>query len=183
MIRLFIALNIPDDVKSKLIELRNSVAGSNYKWESKEKLHLTLKFIGDIQDDLLNPIISEINFIQNFSAFDCAVTNFGFFFRDNKPNILWAGLKIDESIYELVDKIEASLEKFSIKREKRKFHPHLTLLRIKNDPGKNFVNSFKNFTFEPLVFTANSISLFKSELFPQGSKYFEIKNFNLKKLE
>lgn len=183
MIRLFIALNIPDVIKSELIELRNSVMGSNYKWETKDKLHLTLKFIGDVSDDLLNPIISEISFIQNYSAFNCAVTNFGFFFRDKKPSILWAGLKIDESILDLVTKIESALEKFSIKRENRSFHPHLTLLRIKNDPGNNFVNSFKNFTFEPLLFTANSISLFKSELLPQGSKYFEIRNYKLKQLE
>jgi 2'-5' RNA ligase len=57
------------------------------------------------------------------------------------------------------------------------------LLRIKKDPGINFVNSFKNFTFEPLNFTANTISLFRSELHPSGSKYFEIKNYKLKELE
>lgn len=183
MIRLFIALNIPDVIKSDLIELRNSVAGSNYKWEPKEKIHLTLKFIGDVKENLVDPISGALNLIENFNEFNCAITNFGFFYRDKKPSILWAGLKIDQSIFELVDKIESELEKFSIKREDRKFHPHLTLLRIKNDPGENFVNSFKNFTFEPLVFSANSISLFKSELLPQGSKYFEIRNYKLKQLE
>ncbi len=183
MIRLFLALNIPDNIKSELIELRNSVAGSNYKWEEKEKLHLTLKFIGDVPEEILKDITSELNFIINFSSFKCAITNFGFFFRDNKPSILWAGLKIDESIFNLIDQVEANLEKFKIKKENRKFNPHLTLLRIKQDPGNNFVNSFKNFTFEPLVFTANSISLFKSELHSSGSKYFEIKNYKLKELE
>ncbi len=183
MIRLFVALNIPEDIKFNLIELRNSVAGTNYKWEPKEKLHLTLKFIGEVSENSVNKITSELNFVQNFSAFNCAITNFGFFFRDKKPSILWAGLKIDESIFELVNKIDSELEKFSIKRDNKKFHPHLTLLRIKNDPGLNFVNSFKNFTFEPLVFTANSISLIKSELLPQGSKYFEIRNYKLKQLE
>lgn len=53
-------------------------------------------------------------------------------------------------------------------------------MRIKNDPGISFVNNFKNFTFEPIFFTANSISLFKSELHPSGSKYFELKNYKLK---
>lgn len=183
MIRLFLALNIPDTIKSELIELRNSVAGSNFKWEEKEKLHLTLKFIGDVPEENLNNITSELNFLSHFSSFKCVIKNFGFFFRDYKPTILWAGLKIDESIFKLIDKVETVLEKFNIKKENRKFNPHLTLLRIKQDPGNNFVNSFKNFTFEPLVFTANSISLFKSELHSSGSKYFEIKNYKLKELE
>jgi RNA 2',3'-cyclic 3'-phosphodiesterase len=183
MIRLFVALNIPEIIKYQLIQLRDSVAGSNYKWEATEKLHLTLKFIGDVSEVNLNTIKSELDFLDNYTSLKCSINDFGFFYRDNKPSILWAGLVIEKSVFEIVVRIESALEKFSIKKENRRFNPHLTLLRIKNDPGKNFVNSFKNFTFEPLNFTANSISLFKSELHPNGSKYFEIKNYKLKELE
>ncbi len=183
MIRLFVALNIPESVKVKLTDLRDSVAGSNYRWEPKEKMHLTLKFIGDVPEENLNQIITGLEFIKNYSTFNCAIINFGFFYRDKKPSILWAGFEIDKTIFDLVDKMELVLEKLSIKKEKRKFSPHLTMLRIKNDIGINFVNKFKNFTFEPIVFTASTISLYKSELNPNGSKYFEIKNYKLKELE
>jgi 2'-5' RNA ligase len=183
MSRLFVALNMHETVKSKLIELRDSVAGSNFKWEAREKLHLTLKFIGDVPEVNLIPIKSELDFLHNFDLVKCSIINFGFFFRDKKPSILWAGLNIEKSIFKIIENIDLKLEKFSVKKESRKFSPHLTLLRIKKDPGINFVNSFKNFTFEPLNFTANTISLFRSELHPSGSKYFEIKNYKLKELE
>jgi len=183
MIRLFIALNIPEDVKLKLIEIRNSVAGSNYMWEVKEKLHLTLKFIGDVPEASIESIAEELDFVQNYPSLKSEIFNFDFFFRDKKPAILLAGLKIDQSIYKIVDELNTKLEKFSIQKEVKKFNPHLTLLRIKNDFGNNFVNNFKNFTFEPIDFTANSISLIKSELYPSRSKYFEIKNYKLKELE
>lgn len=183
MIRLFVALNIPEHVKVKLIELRDSVAGSNYKWEPKEKMHLTLKFIGDVPEENLNQIITGLEFIKNYSSFNCTISNFGFFYRDKKPSILWAGFEIDKIIFDIVDKMESVLEKLSIKKENRKFNPHLTILRIKRDLGINFVNKFKNFTFEPIVFTANTISLYKSELHANGSKYLEIKNYKLKERE
>jgi 2'-5' RNA ligase len=75
------------------------------------------------------------------------------------------------------------LNKFSIPPEKRKINPHITLLRIKNDPGINFVKNFKNFTFKPILFTANSVTLYKSILHSEGSEYIEIKNYKLKELE
>ena len=183
MIRLFIALNVPENIKTQLIDLRNSLAGMNYKWEEKEKLHLTLKFIGDLSEEKLNDFVNELNFITTFPKLKCSIKNFGFFFWDSKPSILWAGFEIDELILHINNKLDLALEKFSIKKEIRKFNPHLTLLRIKNDPGNNFVNSFKNFTFKPINFTADSISLYKSRLLPTGSKYFEIKNYKLKELE
>lgn len=180
MIRTFIALNIPENAKNTLIRLRDSIADVNYKWENKDKLHLTLKFIGEIPEVDLDKIISELNFLEKYSELDCSIINFGFFYRENNPSILWAGLNIDNSILDIIDKIESTLEKFSIRKEKRKFHPHLTLLRIKKNPGSSFINSFKNFKFEPITFKTNSISIYKSELFTTGSIYQEIKNYKLK---
>ncbi len=183
MNRLFIALNIPEDVKLKLIEIRDSVAGSNYKWEVKEKLHLTLKFIGDVPEATIENIAEELTFIQSYRTLKSKIFNFDFFFRDKKPAILLAGLKIDPTIYKIVDELNTKLEKFSIPKEVKEFKAHLTLLRIKNDMGYNFVNNFKKFTFEPIDFTSHSVSLFKSKLYPGGSKYIEIKNYKLKELE
>lgn len=184
MIRLFVALNLPEEVKNNLIDLRNSVpVERNLKWESKEKLHLTLKFIGEVETSILNPIKNELTFIEAYPPIKCEIYKFDFFFRNKIPSILYAGLKTDEIIYQLVDKINNRLQNLSIPIEERKFKSHLTLLRIKNDPGNSFVNSFKNFTFEPLIFTADSVSLIKSELLQTGSKYFELKNYKLKQLE
>lgn len=181
MIRLFVALNIPENIKDDLITIRDLVeVDKKVKWVPKEKLHLTLKFIGEVKESLLNDIVDELSFIEHHPKINCSIYKFDFFFRNKKPAILWAGLKTDESILQLVDELNIKLQKFSIPIEDKKFKSHLTLMRIKNDPGINFVYNFKNFTFEPILFTANSVSLIKSELHSDGSRYFELKNYKLK---
>ena len=182
--RLFISLNLPVDIIEQIILIRDEIWGDkNLKWEPKEKLHLTIKFIGDVSSQIIDDISNELAFIENYSSIKCEIKNFGFFYRDNKPKILWVGLETDVFLKRLIKELNDRLNKFSIPIEKRKFNPHITLLRIKNDPGNNFVNNFKNFTFKPILFKANSISLYKSILHPEGSIYSEIKNYKLKELE
>lgn len=184
MNRLFISLDLPDNVIEQIIGLRDKICTEkNIRWEPKEKLHLTIKFIGDVSDEMMNKISNELLFVNNYQTIKCSFNKFGFFYRDDKPFILWAGLTVDETLFDLITEVNASLEKLSIAIEQRKFNPHITLLRIKNDHGINFVHNFKNFTFEPILFTANSISLYKSILHSAGSKYIKIKNYKLKELE
>ncbi len=185
MIRLFVALKFPNDIVDKIIEFRNDAAGNNQnlKWEIKEKLHLTLNFIGDVQEDKVDKIADSLSFIKDINSIEMNLTKFGFFFRDNHPKILWLGLSSNDNLITLADKIESKLETFGIKKEKRKFKPHLTLLRIKNKIDKNFINSFENFNLPYLKFYSNEITLFKSELLPDTSRYTEIKNYKLKDLE
>lgn len=182
--RLFVSLNLPDNVIDQIISLRDKICyDKNLKWETKDKLHLTIKFIGDVSDETMTEISNELHFIERYSVVKCSFNKFGFFYRDDKPFILWAGLTAEEKLNDLITKISKSLMKFSIPIEQRIFKPHITLLRIKNDPGINFVNNFKNFTFEPILFTTNSVTLYKSILHPVGSEYIEIKNYKLKELE
>jgi len=181
MIRLFIALKIPDEIKKEIIRLRNSIIPdhTNYKWEVDEKIHLTLKFIGNVEDKLLNPIISSLNFIEDYPKLNCGLEQFGFFFKHNEAQILWIGLKVDEIIYNLVDRLNKLFEEFGVPAEKRKFKSHLTLMRIKKGVDENFIKKFENFVVTPTQFIANEVVLIKSELLTQGSKYTEIKKFKL----
>lgn len=179
--RLFISLNLPDSIIENIIRLRDQICkDEKIKWEPKEKLHLTIKFIGDVSDEVMKNISDELFFVGQYQSLKCSFNKFGFFYRDGKPTILWAGLVIDNSLNDLIGEVNNRLVKFSIPIEERRFNPHITLLRIKNDPGINFVNNFKNFTFEPILFNANSVTLYKSILHREGSKYFEIKNYKLK---
>jgi len=182
MIRLFIALKIPEEIKDTIFgycfDASENVAG--YKWEAKEKIHLTLKFIGDVKDELLPRIIDEIEFIKNYSSFDCTISRFGFFFRDNDAKILWCNLETDDSIISLVDAINNRLQKFDMEIEKRKFKGHLTLLRIKDRVSEKFIKRFKEYSFDPIKFNANEIALIQSELKPSGSEYKVLKIYELK---
>ncbi len=167
-----------------MISIRDSVSNyENVNWEPKEKLHVTLKFIGDVSSEITNEVSNDLVFIEKYSLIKCSFTKFGFYYRYNKPIILWAGLETDVILYKLVAELNEKFKDFNIPVEPKKFNPHITLLRIKNDLGINFVNNFKNFTFKPILFNANSVTLYKSILYPEGSKYYEIKNYKLKELE
>ena len=183
MIRLFIALIIPEEIKKHIAQVRNQIypAAENLKWEEDSKIHLTLKFIGDVKDDLVEAIKHELNFLENFKKIDCTTANFGFFFKEkNEPRILWLGLKMDDSIYTIVDELNQRLSKFSIPIEKRKFKAHLTLLRVKQKVTSDFIDKFSNAVFPKINFAANEIVLMKSTLSSQGSTYKEIKKYILK---
>lgn len=182
--RIFVALNIPDEAKDLLFDIIKQLhPDKNLKWEKKEKIHLTLKFVGEIDDELLPEIMNDLEFLQEFNTQKLQLTGFGFFFRFNEPKILWAGLKFSDELKLIAERLDHYFTKFGIKKENREFKPHLTLLRIKNNPGDNFINKFKKSKFEPIDFQSNTISLIKSELNPSGSAYTEIKKFNLRPLE
>jgi 2'-5' RNA ligase len=182
MIRLFVALNFPEVIKEQIIRLRNETIPNpfDYKWEPVQKLHLTLKFIGEVEENLVEKISNEINFISEYKVFSCSFDNFGFFYKEYEPRVLWLSFKIDDEIFDLVKKLNENLSKLGIEEERKKFKPHLTLMRIKKKLDKNFINSFENCKLPGTEFTANSISLFKSELHPKGFIYKELEKFNLK---
>ena len=68
MIRLFVALIIPEEIKNQIIEIRKDIYSDEekYRWEDNFKIHLTLKFIGDVENELLEPILQELSFLNNY---------------------------------------------------------------------------------------------------------------------
>ena len=186
MTRIFVALKIPGDIKKKIFELRDEILPDwgKYKWEKEEKIHLTLKFIGEVDDDKVRYISESLNFIENYYKFECKLSRFGFFFKGGGAKILWIGLSSSNSIYKLVEEINSTLEKFSIPKDERKFRSHLTLMRLKDKDSYRFpVKAFEEFNIPEIKFTAGEAALIKSELMPETSKYTEIKKYKLKDLE
>ena len=182
MIRLFVALIIPDTVKSEIFNhcYVAAVNPSDYRWEAEEKVHLTLKFIGEVKDEFLSQIIDELEFVKNYSSFDCTISRFGFFFRENEARILWCNLETDESIVSLVDELNDRLKKYDIEVEKRKFKGHLTLLRIKERVTEDFIKKIKEYKFDPIEFNTYQIALIQSVLKRSGSDYKVLKIYELK---
>jgi RNA 2',3'-cyclic 3'-phosphodiesterase len=183
MIRLFVALTIPDEVKNQIIELRKGIFPDEdiFRWEDNSKIHLTLKFIGDVEENLLGSITNELDFLLHFEKINCSAERFGFFFKaKDEPRILWLGLSLDSSVNRIVEELNQRLFKFSIPIELRKFKAHLTLLRIKKNVSKDFIEKFLNAEFAKINFKTNVIVLLQSELSSQGSTYKEIKKYYLK---
>ncbi|GJQ64033.1 MAG: RNA 2',3'-cyclic phosphodiesterase [Melioribacteraceae bacterium] len=179
---MFVALEIPDDIIEQLVEFREEIYGKDdiARWEPVEKLHITLKFIGDINDSLIPEIEQKLKLIaENNDPLDLEFKKFGLFYRDNKPSILWAGLRQDDNLIGLVNQIEDSLSILGLKKEKRKFKPHLTLLRVRGRENYEKLEEFKQYIIDDLDFEAGKITLFKSELKRGGSVYTAIKSFEL----
>lgn len=182
MTRLFIALEIPPEIRQKITVLRQEalMESANLNWEPDYKIHLTLKFIGEVNDELVAPISDSLEFLGQFERIKCKLSGFGFFFRNGIPQILWLGLKIDNILFNIVEQLNGILTKFNIPVENRKFKPHLTLLRIKKRFPDEWVTKINSFIMPDINFTSDTILLIKSELLPESSKYSIIKKFNLK---
>ena len=182
MIRLFTALLIPDEIKQKIYTACRSVV-DNYKqfnWEKPDNIHLTLKFIGEIPEDLVNPIKNELSFSENYHHFNCSISRFGFFFRNGEPKILWVGLNTDERIHKLVEELNRRLAILKVPNERRKFKPHITVLRFRKHPGEKFIKMFEEYRFEEIKFNLKTLSLIESKLLRTGSIHTEIKKYYLK---
>lgn len=181
MIRLFVAMHIPDDVKNEVFRMIGEIIPgySKYKWEKKDKIHLTLKFIGNVDENLTDEIGNKLSFIENYNKFHFDVKGFNFFYNRNIPRILWLGLATSDPLKKLVKEIEDALTYFSILREKREFRSHLTLMRIKEDPGKSFVNSFREYQVPDIKFVSDKVILMQSFLKSGGSEYKEVKVYKL----
>ena len=181
--RLFISLHIPEEVIDRILSLRDEIYPSDniVRWEPKSKLHLTLKFLGDTSQDLIEQICNHLEgIIKEFSKFDLAFEKFGIFKRKGEPKIIWAGLTKNNELQNFVEKLNDSLYHLGFEKEERTFNPHLTLLRVRGRENLENISKFYNANFEKIKFTGYKISLFESTLLKSGSVYNTIKSFELK---
>ncbi len=183
--RLFITLDIPDDTLDEITKVRNELYNnSKTRWESRDKLHITLKFLGDTGTELITPLENMLNKISNeFTEQNLSFNRFGIFYRNREPKIFWLGAEENTHLNRLQKRIEEDCLQFGYAKEKRNFHPHLTLLRIKGREDISQLEKMKESKIVAINFTAKTISLMKSELKPSGSIYNTIKSFELRKTE
>ncbi len=180
--RLFIALDLPEFIIDEITEIRKSIYNDDsIRWESKEKLHITLKFLGDVDTGLIPEFSRTLETVcSGSSGIELKYKSFGYFYRNRIPKILWLGFDYDDNLINLNNTINDSFERFGFEREKRKFKPHITLLRIKGKENRKKLDSFLDFELPERSFTCSSVTLFKSDLTPQGSVYTKIEKFKLK---
>ena len=181
MIRLFVALKIPLHIREEIVKLYQGFlqGTASYKWEPIDKIHLTLKFIGDVSEDSVDTIINKISFVESYNKFNCSLSDFGFFYRSGKPSIFFIRMQMDEMINELVDKLNSELEALNIQTEKKDFKVHLTLLRLKGQEDLGSLNKITKLKLNR-SFVADEIVLYKSKLLTHGSEYKVLKSYKLR---
>lgn len=174
-IRAFIAVEIDNQTKQKILELISIFKKSNadIKWITDDQIHLTLKFLGNIDKDKVREISDSISDISdNFNSFKIAFSRIGAFPSLNHPAVIWLGIdKGAESLKTLNEKIETALEKLGFERESREFKPHLTLGRVKSN--KNMSDLTKLLEETTFCFgndtQINKLTLLQSDLSPKGA--------------
>lgn len=180
MLRVFIALDLPDALRAELetvsLRLQRRLAGAPLRWVAAESMHLTLQFLGDIEQEQVSPLELRLRTAAaEFAAFDVRLTELGVFPNLRRPRILWAGLQAPDSLAVLQRAIEAHMAELGFAREDRPFTPHLTLARAHRDaqPAQlaGLAAALKAEQLTPLAARLDELVLFRSQLNRGGAVY------------
>jgi len=185
LIRSFLAIELPKPILRKIEEVQGDLrlTHADVRWVSPEKIHLTLKFFGNIEESRIDPIFKSIEeSVQNTLPFSLKVRGVGAFPQLKNPRVIWMGLVNGrEVLISLQKQIEAQLEKIGFQPEDRPFHPHLTLGRMKSSRGKDELvgrmEKHKEEEFGDLP--VEKVVLFKSDLRPSGPIYTPLGDMKL----
>lgn len=131
MIRLFVAIALPVEVRRSLVALQGGVPGAT--WTPEENLHLTLRFIGEVDEPTFADVAEALGQVEA-PAFDLQLAGVGQFGDRRRAHALWAGVRASEPLSLLRGRIEAALSRAGVPRDERKFTPHVTLGRLKEAP-------------------------------------------------
>lgn len=169
MPRLFIALDLPEDVAAALDRLCEGLPG--VRWSDPDQFHLTLRFIGEVEQGLFYEIGEGLAAISH-PPFELALKGLGQFPPRGAPHTLWAGVEDPtDSLASLRRRIERVLSEIGLVPERRKFTPHVTLGRFRAPPPENRLASylFGRNLFRTDYFPVSGFNLYSSILRPEGS--------------
>ena len=185
MIRSFLAIELPKPILKKIEEVQGDLrsAHADVRWVSPEKIHLTLKFFGNIEESRIDPIFKSIEEpIRDTLPFSLEVRGVGAFPHLKNPRVIWIGL-VDEGevLTSFQKEIENQLGRIGFRPEDRPFHPHLTLGRMKSSRGKEeLVGRIERHSEEEFGdIHVERVILFRSELRPSGPIYTPLRGLRL----
>ena len=169
MLRLFVAIDIPDGIKSQLTGWRMSMSGA--RWVSPDQMHLTLAFLGEHPLSVYDEVCQSLEDIK-FSPFDIEFQEVGFFGSKKVPRTLWASVHSSPGLIGLQKSVSKRCQDLGIEIEARKFRPHLTLARLN---GASYEDLGRFLEAGCLArsdsFSVDSFALFSSKLLPRGAVY------------
>ena len=179
--RLFIAIKLPEAQRAALATLANGLPGA--KWVSPENLHLTLRFLGEL-DGAQAADADEALAGLSMPGFELQLSGVSHFGEGRNLRALWAGIAPNDAIVRLHDKIEQVLIRAGLPPEKRKFKPHVTLARFKSNPGSALHGYLSDHAlFRTPHFEVESFTLFSSFLSAGGAIYRPEAEYPLERLE
>ena len=182
--RTFIAIDVSDEVRSAVGTFTSALKKEKARvsWVKPENVHITLKFLGEIDEEKIPEIIGALQECsKKQKPFEITIKGSGGFPNLKKPRIIWVGMTEGiEELKSLAGAADNELSKLGFEKEKRAFKPHLTIGRVKAlIDNESFIKKIQSTEFYGGRFTAGKISLMKSDLKPSGAEYTKLETINL----
>jgi len=179
MQRLFVALPLPDDVAESLVRLQTGVPGA--RWQTREQLHLTLRFIGEV-DGREASAVHDALFGIDAPAFSLALHGVGEF-GGKRPAALWAGVRPSEPLMHLQRKVETALMRVGFASDRQRYLPHVTLARLRGTQQGHVMDYLTDHAlYSSRTFPADAFLLYSSLLTGNGSIYRAEHAYRLKEV-
>jgi RNA 2',3'-cyclic 3'-phosphodiesterase len=175
--RLFIAIELPDELKRLLEGMRTDIPGS--RWVPLEQIHLTLAFLGQVDDTALDPLIWALAAIKA-PGFNLCFSGTGCFPDRRRPRVLWVGLEPEPLLINLASLVREAVLACNIYQEERPFSPHITLARLKFPAPREvgvFLDQPRKKELPPV--NVREFTLFQSLLMSRGADHIPMKTFVL----
>jgi RNA 2',3'-cyclic 3'-phosphodiesterase len=184
--RVFCAITLPDKARASLVRhidhLRVAVPNAEASWSREQNIHLTLKFLGEIETSRIKALTAAAeNAVMGHSPFQISIQDNGVFPSSGTPRVLWIGIR-DESgnLLKLHSRLEEMCAREDFARELRNFHPHLTIARLRKPQGvRTLAAAHKEMRFEPVTVEVAELSVIRSEPSSRGSRYTVISRHRL----
>ena len=184
--RLFIAVNIPEEEKARIHSSAKPLRERDYpvRWVAADLYHLTLKFLGNVESAAL-PLVEEAveGVARNTASFSMELGGFGAFPTIRRPRVLWLGVEPSPALRCLKQDLEWALAEHGFERETRAFHPHFTLGRAQADDGAGAFRGLDSLASELDCRSrvgVQRVDVMESHLSSSGPRYEVISSFNLK---
>jgi 2'-5' RNA ligase len=174
--RLFVALRPPRPVRALLIHAMHGISGA--RWQSDEQLHLTLRFIGEVDHHRAEDIAAALGALHA-PAITARIAGVGLFERQGRPHMVWAGVDPHEPIAALHRKVGQLLARVGVAPETRAFLPHVTLARLNRGSGPVAPFLALNSDLASTDFDFSEVLLYESELAHGGSRYHPVARYPL----
>jgi len=179
--RLFTAIELPEELDEQISGLKKKLDSGDAKITLTKENHLTLKFLGEVEDSKADKIKEALDKIR-LNSYKARLSKIGVFPNEDYIRVVWIGVKPEKETIELKKKIDSALEEFDFKDD-FDFHPHITLARVKFVKNKDkFKELLHSLRVEDSEFEVKEFKLIKSELTPEGPEYTDLAVFPAKHL-
>jgi 2'-5' RNA ligase len=181
VLRLFVAIPLPEDVTGELLRICSGIPGA--RWLDTSAFHVTLRFIGEVDGGAAEDVFQALSRLRS-PAFPMLISGVGCFESGGKVRALWAGVEKNDLLVRIRDKVDVAVTRAGLPAERRKFKPHITLARFRNGASQRigpYLERYNGLQVGPVW--VSQFTLFRSHLGSDGAHYERLADYDLSEPE